>query len=182
MTIERLRIRQEVAEDARAIACVHDLAFGGPDEAAIVERLRAGDAWLPGLSLVAELDGRVVGHVVVSRAALVAPGDTSAPETPILALGPIGVLPEFQRRGVGEALMRAVIAAAHRRPEPVIVLLGHPGYYPRFGFVRARALGIRPQSDTWPDEAWLALDLRPAGSGHPRLAGRVRYARAFGLH
>jgi len=182
VTVEQPRIRPEVAPDIDAIARVHDRAFGGPEEAAIVERLRAGDAWLPGLSLVAELDGRVVGHVVVSRAALVPPGGEAGREIAILALGPIGVLPEFQGRGVGTALMRAAIAAARRRSEPVVVLLGHPGFYRGLGFVRARSIGIEPQVDTWPDEAWLALDLRSPGSASPPVAGRVRYTDAFSLH
>lgn len=171
-------IRPERPGDEAPIAAVHDAAFGGPDEAGIVARLRAGQAWIPGLSLVAEVDGVVVGHSVSSRAWLVPDaGDAGrAGPVPILALGPVGVLPAWQRRGVGSGLVAVGIEAARGMGERLIVVLGHSTYYPRFGFRPARAVGIEPPA-AWPDAAWMALDLRP-GAGP--LRGRVRYDAAFG--
>ncbi|WP_026553789.1 GNAT family N-acetyltransferase [Arthrobacter sp. 35W] len=123
--------------------------------------------YLPGLSLVAELDGRVDGHVICTRGWI---GDV-----PALGLGPLAVTPEAQRDGVGSALMESVIAAAEAAGEPAIVLLGHTGYYPRFGFVPASSLGIEA-----PDAAWgghfMAL---PLAAFHSGIRGPFRYAEPF---
>ena len=167
------RIRTERPGDAPAIGHVHELATGGPIEAGIVDRLRGGQAWIPELSLVAEQDDEIAGHVLVSRAALV---DPDGGEAPILALGPISVVPPVQRQGIGSALMWAAIEASRARNERLIVLLGHAEYYPRFGFGSARALGVLPPVDRWPERVWFALDLEPDG---PPLRGRVRYPDAF---
>ncbi|HJW22530.1 MAG TPA: N-acetyltransferase, partial [Candidatus Limnocylindrales bacterium] len=93
----------------------------------------------------------------------------------IWMVGPVAVVPAWQRRGVGGALIRAVIELATSRDQPLLVLLGHPWYYPRFGFEPARAIGIDPPRP-WPDEAWLALRL-PAWD--PSLRGIARFADAF---
>ncbi|MFL6121556.1 GNAT family N-acetyltransferase [Actinophytocola sp.] len=134
-------IRREAAADVPAIAEAHAAAFGRDVEKDLVTALRATSAWLPRLSLVAEDAGRVVGHVVCTRAHVA--------ETPVLGLGPLGVLPARQRTGVGSALMHAVLAAAEALDERVVVLLGHADYYPRFGFEPAAGLGIES-----PDPAW----------------------------
>jgi putative acetyltransferase len=161
-------LRPESEADAGAIARVHRAAFGRDDEAGIVERLRADGDLLGELSLVAELDGAVVGHVALSRASL----DGRA----AVALGPIGVLPERQGSGVGAALMEACIRRAHDAGEDVVVLLGHPSYYPRFGFVAASRLAITPPFDV-PDDVFMALELRPGGAGE---GGAFTYPPAFG--
>ena len=168
-------VRPERPDDEAAIRAVHDAAFGGTVEGAIVDAMRGTDAWQPGLSLVAadEARGSVVGHVLLSRAVLERP---DRPPASVLVLGPIGVLPARQRRGVGRALMQRAIGAALATGEPLIALLGHASYYPRFGFERARDLGIEPPAD-WPDESWLALRL-PAWT--PDLRGVLRYPDGFG--
>jgi putative acetyltransferase len=94
----------------------------------------------------------------------------------LLALGPIGVLPERQRTGIGATLMRRSIEIAEDRGAPALVLLGHPEYYVRFGFEPARALGIEPPAD-WPDEAWMARRCRRWSRA---IVGRVEYPAAFG--
>jgi putative acetyltransferase len=146
-------IRDERPEDRAAVRRVEEAAFGRADEADIVDALRADDAWA--LSLVAEVDGEIVGHLLFSR------GDRA------MTLGPLAVLPAHQRSGVGAALMRQGLA---RVREPV-VLLGHPDYYTRFGFHPAAPLGITNQ---WgiDDPAWMVRgELSP---------GLVRYPAAFG--
>jgi putative acetyltransferase len=134
-------IRRERPADAAAIAEVHVAAFQGDVEKNLVVALRASDAWLPSLSLVAEDEGQVVGHVVCTRAHVAT--------TPALGLGPLGVLPSHQKHGVGGALMHAVLAAADALDEPVVVLLGHTDYYPRFGFEPATRYGIEPPVSEW---------------------------------
>jgi putative acetyltransferase len=161
-------IRPERPDDAEAIAAVHRAAFGKDEEPEIVERLRAGPDFLPELSLVAEEDGAIVGHTILSRARL--------DGRPVLALGPIGVVPDRQRDGVGAALMHASLEAAGKAGEGLIVLLGHPTYYPRFGFVPASTLGITPPYDV-ADEVFMALELSP---GAAQGGGRFAFAPAFG--
>lgn len=172
-------IRREVPSDVEAIDEVHRLAFAwdGPDEPAgwvpvevgLVQALRADEGWVPALSLVAEHpdDGSVIGHVVATEGAV--------GELPVLGLGPLGVVPDHQRAGVGLALMHAVLGAADALGYPLVVLLGHTGYYPRFGFVAATSLGITP-----PDPNWgVAFQARPLAGYTPELRGPFRYAAPF---
>jgi putative acetyltransferase len=139
-----------------------------PPEIRLVNELRAGPDWLERLSLVAVVDGEVVGHVCCSRGRLDG-------VVPALGLGPLGVLPGLQRRGVGTALMWAVLGAAMALDEPLVCLLGHPGYYPRFGFAPASKLGIQAPHESWGDH-FQALALLPPGS---LMSGRFSYAEAF---
>ena len=170
-------IRPERPSDVAAITAVHAEAFGAvsdtrtgdePVEVKLVIELRASADWLEGLSLVAVVDGEVVGHLCCSRGRL-------DEVVPALGLGPVGVLPSFQRRGVGTALMRAVLVAAAALDEPLVCLLGDPGYYGRFGFVPASQLGIEAPDESWGDY-FQALVLLPTGA---RLSGRFRYPEAF---
>jgi putative acetyltransferase len=168
-------IRRETTADIPGIRAVHTAAFAGPDargavpaEAGLVDALRAGDAWLPALSLVAaEPGGTVAGHVVCTRA--------HVDGVPALGLGPLGVHPGAQRRGVGQALMHAVLGAADALDEPVVVLLGHRDYYPRFGFRPAAEYGIVP-----PDPAWEThFQVRPLTAYRPSIRGVFAYAPPF---
>jgi putative acetyltransferase len=168
-----ISIRPERPGDAPQVRDIHDVAFGGPLEGQIVDGIRGTDRWIPGGSLVAELDGTVVGHVLLSEGDLVA-DDGSARR--IWVVGPLGVIPARQGRGVGSALMRSAIALAVERGQPVLALLGHAGYYRRFGFGSARALGLAPPQP-WPDEHWLAL---PLPGWNNSIRGTVHYPAAFG--
>ena len=173
-------IRRETPADVEAIGQVHASAFaattpggGVPVEVGLVDALRAdAEAWIPELSLVA-LDGRgaqegaVVGHVVCTRARV---GDT-----PALGLGPLGVRADRQRSGVGAALMHAVLGAADARGEPVVVLLGHADYYPRFGFRPAADLGITPPVAEWAPN----FQARPLAACTAAIRGPFTYAAPF---
>jgi len=154
--------------DRDAVRRVNELAFEGSIEADIVDALRGTEAWLPDLSLVAEDDTVIVGHALLSLVRL----DTG-PE--LLSLGPMAVLPGRQRAGVGSALVRQGLERARSTKYPLVVVLGHPDYYPRFGFRPARPYGIETPYDA-PDEAWLALAL-PAYDEHVR--GIVLYPPAW---
>jgi putative acetyltransferase len=169
-----VRVRPERPTDAEHIRRVHDAAFGGLTEGRIVDDLRCTPQGIEGGSLVAEDpgDGRVVGHLLISRGTLER-RDRSSRD--IWAVGPVGVLPERQGEGIGAALMHAAIALATRRAQPLLCLVGHAGYYPRFGFEPARAIGLDAPS-AWPDANWQALRL-PAWM--PDLRGRVRFPPAF---
>jgi len=167
-------VRPEQPGDSDAIRRVHDAAFGGPTEGRIVDALRGGEWWLPWGSFVVEgASGRIVGHLLMSRAEL--EGEDGGEDRSILVIGPVGVLPQMQGRGIGAALMHAAISAAAERGEPLICLLGHAHYYPRFGFEPARGIGVEAPRP-WPDAHWLALRL-PAWQ--PQLRGTVRFPPAF---
>lgn len=174
-------LRQELPGDADPIRAVHNDAFAaqddpdGPAEPGLVDALRADAGWIPELSLVAlggtgapGGSGRIVGHVVATRGYV--------GEHPALGLGPIGVLGEVQRTGVGAALMHAVLAAADARGEPLVALLGHPGYYRRFGFAPARRCGVHPPDPGWTEH----FQVRALTAHQPEITGTFRYAAPFG--
>ncbi|MFJ3582502.1 GNAT family N-acetyltransferase [Streptomyces sp. NPDC090127] len=163
--------RAETTADVPSVRAVNAAAFETPAEADLVDALRAdGEAWLPGLSFVAEApDGSVAAHALITRCRV--------DGVPAAALAPVAVAPEHQRQGAGEAVVRAVLDAARLRGERVVLVLGHPEYYPRFGFVRASEYGIRPSFDV-PDEAMRALVL---DGSDPVPSGTIHYPAAFGV-
>jgi putative acetyltransferase len=163
-----ISVRSELPSDRDAVSRVNELAFEGSTEAEIVDALRGTEAWLPDLSLVAEDDTVIVGHVLFSLVRL----DTG-PE--LLSLGPMAVLPDRQRAGVGSALVRQGLARARSTKYPLVVVLGHPDYYPRFGFRPARPYGIETTYEA-PDEAWMAL---PLPAYDERVRGTVLYPPAW---
>ncbi|MFC4605215.1 GNAT family N-acetyltransferase [Rhodococcus kronopolitis] len=167
-------IRRERPSDIDAIAAVHRAAFadqapdgGEPVEVPLVAALRASDAWVPALSLVADVDGEVRGHICLTRATL--------DGRPVLALGPIGVPPAYQHGGVGAALMHASLGAADALGEPLVALLGHLEYYPKFGFVLGSTLSIDPGVPDWVSH----FQVRTLDAYTPGMTGEFRYAPAF---
>ncbi|MCA2224777.1 GNAT family N-acetyltransferase [Nonomuraea aurantiaca] len=167
-------IRRESPADIPYIRDLHAAAFArgadspGHAEARLVDALRACEGWIPELSLVAtDTSGTISGHVVCSRA--------SAGSYPVLGLGPLGVLPAFQRRGVGHALMHAVLGAAEALGEPLVVLLGHRDYYPRFGFRPAEEYGIIPPDASWGPH----FQVRTLTTYMPEIRGEFVYAKPF---
>ena len=166
-------IRRECPDDVDAIRTVTTRAFDGMpyssgSEARLVDALRSDRGWIPALSLVAEVDGAVVGHVVCTRATL--SGRPAA-----LGLGPLSVDPAWQRRGVGSALMHAVLGAADALGEPVVVLLGNPAYYCRFGFKLASEYGIDPPVPQWASH----FQARTLSTYRADLRGPFEYAAPF---
>lgn len=162
-------VRQERDGDVEAIRAVHRAAFANGDaepvEVGLVDALRADHGWLPHLSLVAVIGDDLVGHGVATRA--------SVDGAPALGLGPLAVRPARQGRGVGTALVRALLAAARSGGETLVGLLGAPGYYGRFGFVAAADLGVRA-----PDPAWGGHFQALALTGQAP-TGTFRYAAPF---
>jgi putative acetyltransferase len=168
-------LRRERPGDVEPTRALHDLAFGVPEgaehslETRILDRLREDGDVIDALTLVADLHGRVVGHVVCSRARM--------GEGPAVALGPIAVHPDVQGEGVGSALVAAVVVTADLSGEPAIVLLGDPGWYAHFGFETAAQHGIASPGP-WADRFF---QVRPLQAWRPELAGPFRYAPAFDL-
>ncbi|GAB3113759.1 N-acetyltransferase [Streptomyces calidiresistens] len=165
--------RPETGADLPAIREINLAAFDTSAEAELVDALRRDPAWIDGLSLVAVDVGDAadtpVAHALLTRCHI---GDV-----PALCLGPCAVLPDHQRRGAGSAVIRAALAAARARGEHFVTVLGHPEYYPRFGFARASAHGIGLSIEV-PDEALMVLALDP---GRPLPSGTIRYADPFGI-
>jgi len=159
-------IREERPSDIPFVRDVNRLAFEQDQEANIVDALRSNGATL--LSLVAVLDEAVVGHILYSPAFI---GDVEG-----AGLAPMAVLPDHQRRGIGSQLVEAGNARLRDRSCPFIIVLGHPGFYPRFGFRPARAMGITCEWDV-PDDVFMIAVLdeqRMHG-----LSGLARYREEF---
>jgi putative acetyltransferase len=148
-----ITIRAEKPEDISAIRIVNERAFGRPEEGEIVDRLR--ESCPDFLSLVAEADGGIVGAILFTPAVIEGVGRRIAG----MLLGPLAALPERQRQGIGSALTRRGLDLLGERGCPFVVLVGHPEYYPRFGFEHASALGLTCPWDGVPDDAWMACIL-----------------------
>jgi putative acetyltransferase len=167
----QINIRPERAGDEGAIDRVESSAFPTRAEAELVRAIRASGA-APCISLVAEIDGRVVGHALFTPVSVQSDLPWHA-----MALGPIGVEPAHQRCGVGSALLRAGLTACRALGHHVVFVLGHPEYYARFGFMPAHARGLRWERLDEPSDAFMVVELAPGA-----LAGRrgvVRYLSAF---
>jgi len=163
-----LTIRAETAADHAAIAKVNRLAFGGDGEAKLVAALRNGG--YVRLSLVAEAEGEIVGHILFSRLPII----TSSGVVEALALAPMAVRPEHQRQGIGTRLIQEGLkhcaVAGHR----IVVVLGHPEFYRRFGF---SATSAKPLAAPFSGEPWMALELVPGALAG--VVGRVEYPPPF---
>jgi len=173
MGLVRVRIRAEEERDRAAVHALNAAAFETRAEADLVDALR--EKAEPFLSLVAEEEGddgaEIVGHILFTPVTV-----AGHSEVKILGLAPMAVAPERQRRGIGSALVQAGLDRCRRRGFDAVVVLGHPDYYPRFGFVPATRFGLGCEWDV-PEEAFLALELR-AGALRG-VAGTVRYHPAF---
>ncbi len=166
------RARPETPDDYTQVFGVNRLAFGREEEARLVETMRRTPEHIPELSLVAESDGRIIGHILFSPITI----ETVVGPVRTLSFAPMAVHPDFQRRGVGSALVRAGLEAARRLGHKSVVVLGHAEYYPRFGFVPARPRGIEPPLDV-PDEAFMLIELVPGALAG--VHGTVRYPPAY---
>jgi putative acetyltransferase len=166
-----IHIRKEHKDDEPAIHAVHRAAFGRAEEAVRVGQLRKGSPRF--VSLVAETDGAIVGHILFTPAVAEADGKTVAG----MGLGPLAVLPARQRKGIGSALVRAGLEEMRASGAAFVVLVGHPDYYPKFGFKRAGPFGLRCEYDQVPEDAFLIRVLQPAAIEGIR--GVVRFRPEF---
>ena len=165
-----MRIRRESEADHAAVRAVNEAAFETGAEANLVEALRAKRIAL--VSLVAESGNAVVGHILFSPVVL-----AEHRELNVMGLGPMAVLPGHQRKGIGSALVREGLARCRQLGCRAVVVVGHPNYYPRFGFVPGTRYSIRCEYDVPADVFMIAELEKGALKG---LAGVVRYDDAFG--
>ena len=153
-----------------AIRFVNEAAFGQADEADLVDKLRVDGAVL--VSLVAELEGSIVGHILFSRAWV----DTPAGSLAVVALAPMAVLPDHQQQRIGSSLIRHGLDLLLAKGEKIVIVLGHREYYPRFGFSSEKAESIE---SPFPKGSFMAMELKPRALDG--VVGKVRYPAAFGL-
>ena len=146
-------IRSETPGDIDSIRRINLQAFGQKAEASIVDKLRNRNALT--ISLVATTENEVVGHIAFSPVMI----ESQCSSFEAVALAPMAVLPAHQRKGIGSQLVRAGLEECRRLGHDIVVVLGHPDYYPRFGFVSAKQKGIDCEFEV-PDEAWMVLELR----------------------
>jgi putative acetyltransferase len=162
-------IRLEGSEDVDHVRLLNQRAFGRPGEAALVDALRAADG---AVSLVALVADAVVGHILFTPVAV----DGIEPNRSAVGLAPLAVLPEHQRRGIGSQLVRTGLETCRSLGHSLVVVLGDPEYYARFGFVSASARGLAYEHPV-PDGAFMVLELRAGAIG--RAPGVVRYRPEF---
>jgi putative acetyltransferase len=167
-------VRPHEADDYEAIRRIYAEAFRRPEnpkrvapEVGLFEALWEASDTIPEFSFTAMRKDGAVGHVTASQA-------TVATDS-VVAVGPIGVLPEYQGSGIGSALMNALLTAADAADVPLVVLLGAPQFYGRFGFRPAQELGVIPPEPRWGD----AFQARPLTAYTSSITGRFQYASAF---
>jgi len=168
-----MEIRPERPDDTAAIRAVVTAAFGSPVEARLVDDLRASSVFIPELSLVAEEDGRILGHVMITYVTLA----DGAAQHRVLSLAPLAVDPERHGGGIGSALVRAALAVCDERHEPLVVLQGDPAYYGRLGFEPASGHGIEMDLPSWAPPA--AAQVYRLTRDDASIRGRVVYPPAF---
>jgi putative acetyltransferase len=162
-------IRQETHADHEAIRHVNRLAFGQDAEASLVDALRDGGYFR--LSLIAEQDQRVVGHILFRDLPII----TEARTVPALALAPLAILPEYQKQGIGSALIRRGLEFCKEQGHKIIVVLGHPRFYLRFGFSSKMAAHL--DSPFSGRDSFMALEL--VAGALADVVGRVEYPGPF---
>ena len=148
-----VKIRKEEEKDYKRVYEVNRLAFQQENESKLIEKIRKGESFVPDLSLVAEIGNEIVGHILFSKIKII--GDSVFDS---LALAPMAVIPEFQKKGIGSKLIKKCIEKAIELGFDSIIVLGHKDYYPKFGFQRASKWGIKCPFDV-PDEAFMVIEL-----------------------
>jgi putative acetyltransferase len=163
-------VRDEILEDYEAIGNLNRLAFGGNEEAELVDRLRS--TGLVVVSLVAIEDDEIVGHILFSDL----PIEANQGVIDAVSLAPMAVHPKWQRQGIGLALVRRGLEICRGLGKTIVVVLGHPGCYPRFGFSAELAKNLH---GPFSGDAWMALELKKGALVNVK--GTVRYPEAFGV-
>jgi putative acetyltransferase len=164
-----MRIRREESQDVQQIRAIHIAAFGTDAEANIVDALRSEATDV--LSLVAEEDGQIIGHIMFSAVRVV-----GAPDLRALGLAPLAVIPQRQRVGIGSALVREGLEKCRRSGATAVFVVGHPSYYPRFGFSPASDFGFTCEFEV-SDEAFMVAELIPNTLGGQ--LGTICFHEAF---
>lgn len=167
-----LSFARETDNDLAGIREVVEAAFGGTSEAGLVEAIRNSPNFIPELSIVAVENGKVLGHILFSPIVI----EAQEQSVPALALAPLAVTPARQREGIGRQLVQVGLSKCRELGHGIVVVLGHPDYYPRFGFQKASQFGVQAPF-TVPDEAFMVLELKPGTLKN--VSGTVRYPTYF---
>lgn len=172
-----INIREELEKDYEVVERLTEEAFKSAEhsdgtEHLLVNRLRKSDDFIKELSLVAEDNGKVIAHLMLTKAKI-NNGDMSV-ET--LALAPVSVIPEYQGKGIGSKLINVALESARRLGYKSVIVLGHDKYYPKFGFVPASKYEIKAPFDV-PDEAFMVKELNDGSL--IGVSGIVEYAKEF---
>lgn len=165
-----MKIRCETPQDYLAIAEVNTLAFGQVNEAKLIEKIRHSDHYIPELSLVAEIDNFIIGHILFSYIDLV-----DEETLKVLALAPLAVRPQFQNKGIGSALVKAGLEIAEARKKSLVIVLGHPNFYSRFGFQPSVVYKIESPFPV-PENVFM---VKPLTNYQEKYRGKVVYPSAF---
>ena len=169
-----ITLRPETSKDYQEITRVNDLAFGQKNEGIIIESLRKNKNFVPELSIVAEKDGMIIGHILFFPIQIKSK-DSSYKS---VSLAPMAVLPEYQNQGIGGKLVRYGLEKCREKGYQSVIVLGHPEYYPRFGFEKASKWGIRPPFEA-PDETFMAMEL--VEGGLKGVSGVVEYPEEYSV-
>ncbi len=168
-----IRIRKEKINDYSDVYTINKLAFGEEEEAKLVEMLRHSSAFVPELSLVAIIDNNIVGHILFTKIKIV---DNDQNEYESLALAPMAVKLEYQKKGIGGQLIKKGLDKARKLNFKSVIVLGHENYYPKFGFEPTKKWGITAPNDI-PTNVFMGLEL--VVDGLKNVSGTVQYPKEF---
>lgn len=168
-----MKIRPETSSDYPSIAEVNIKAFGTENEAKLIEKIRSSPRYIPELSLVAQIDNKIVGYILFSYIDLI--NQENCATLPVLGLAPLAVIPEYQNQGIGTSLVNTGLEIAHQQQEVLVVVLGHPEYYSRFGFETSINYQIQSPFDV-PDEVFMVKFI---SSYQEKYQGKIVYPPAF---
>jgi len=167
-------IRTETKEDCNHVRDVNFQAFGNrEDEAQLVERIRLSEYFIPDLSIIAELNKEIIGHILLSKAEVF---DTDVVHE-VIVLAPIAVKPGHQRQGIGKQLILEAFKRCKDLGYYIVMLIGHPTYYPKFGFKPARQFGLEMQQFEVPDDVFMVCELKSNELNN--IKGELKYPKAF---
>lgn len=167
-----ITLRPETSNDYQDISRVNDLAFGQKNEGVIIQSLRKNKIFVPELSIVAEKDGMIIGHILFFPVQIKSKDKSHKS----ISLAPMAVVPEYQNQGIGSKLVRYGLEKCREKGYQSVIVLGHPKYYPRFGFEKASKCGIIPPFEA-PDEAFMAVEL--VQGGLQGISGVVEYPEEY---
>ncbi len=148
-----MKIRREQKSDYKKVYEITKQAFQQENESKLIEKIRVGEGFVPELSLVAELDGEIVGHILFSKIKIIGEDEYES-----LALAPMAVVPKLQKQGIGSELVNTGLEIAKKLGFESVIVVGHEDYYPIFGFEKASKWGIKCPFEV-PDEAFMAIEL-----------------------